>query len=113
MPLPLAWYSAWSAVRTVKAKFVAIAKRIDRSRDGSLRDEDKLKKLKGKHTDDLWEMRVQHNRVWYRMFCFRDGSAWMLTHGFTKASNDTDPDEIRKGVAIKKEYEEMQQKRGS
>lgn len=88
----------------VKSKFIAIFRAINKSRDGYLRD-DKLRKLKGKHTDDLWEMRVQHNHVWYRIFCFRIGSTWMTTNGFQKHGNDTDPNEIRRGVALKKEYE--------
>lgn len=89
----------------VKAKFIAIAKRIDKSRNGYIRDEDKLKKLEGKHAYDLWEMKVRHKHSWYRILCFRDGSAWKLTNGFEKQGNSTSPDEIKKGVVIKKEYE--------
>jgi hypothetical protein len=88
----------------VKAKFIAIAKAINKSSDGFLRNTDKLEKLHGKHTDDLWEMKVWYKKVWYRMLCFRDNSTWRLTNGFEKEGNDTRANEIRKGVAIKKEY---------
>lgn len=91
---------------TVKPKFIAIFRAINQSKDGYLRG-DKLEKLHGDHTHDLWEMKVRYKHMWYRMLCFRDGSTWMVTHGFTKDSNDTPRNEIDKGVAIKKEYEEM------
>jgi phage-related protein len=90
--------------KPVKAKFNAIFIGIDKSPDGFLRDGDKLRKLKGQHSHDLWEMRVQHNHVWYRMLCFRDGFAWKLTHGFTKKSNHTVKSDIDTGIAIKNEY---------
>ena len=88
----------------VKAKFIGIFKGINKSKDGCLRDKDKLRKLQGGHTGNLWEMRVRYNKMWYRILCFRDGSAWKLTHGFKKNDNDTDVSEIEKGVAIKDEY---------
>lgn len=90
--------------KAVKAKFWAIGKQINESRDGFLRDTEKLAKLHGKHTDDLWEMKVYHHGVWYRILCFRDGSAWMLTNGFRKKGNSTSPTEIERGVTIKREY---------
>jgi hypothetical protein len=90
--------------KPVKAKFNAIFIGIEKSTDGFLRDRDKLRKLHGKHTGDLSEMRVRYNGIWYRILCFRDGPAWKLTHGFTKNSNDTFISEIEKGVAIKNEY---------
>ncbi|OHB60234.1 MAG: hypothetical protein A2167_02015 [Planctomycetes bacterium RBG_13_46_10] len=93
--------------RPVKAKFIAIFRRIEKSTDGTLRDTDKLEKLKGGHTCDLWEMKVRHKGVWYRMLCFRDGPAWMLTHGFKKNRNNTPISEIQKGCDIKQEYNEI------
>jgi phage-related protein len=89
--------------KVVKAKFNAIFIGINKSEDGYLRD-DKLRKLQGKHSNNLWEMRVRYKHVWYRLLCFRDGPAWKLTHGFTKDSNETPKIEIEKGVAIKNEY---------
>lgn len=95
----------------VKSKFIGIFKRIDKSPDGCLRDTDKLEKLKGKHTNDLWEMKAKHNGVWYRIICFRDGRDWWLTHGFTKNTNNTPMNEIEKGVAIQKEYYDNRNRR--
>lgn len=95
----------------VRAKFIGIAKRIDKSPNGCLRDTDKLEKLKGKHANNLWEMKVWHDGNWYRMLCFRDGPDWWLTHGFVKKSNDTPISEIKKGVAIQKEHYEKKNTR--
>lgn len=99
--------------REVRGKFIAIWHRIERSSNGTLRDSDKLWKLRGEHASDLWEMRAYYNRVWYRILCFRDGPKWMLTHGFTKDTTDTERSEIDKGVAIKKEYEAMQRNKAA
>jgi hypothetical protein len=90
--------------KPVKAKFNAIFIDINKSEKGFLKDSDRLRKLKGKHTGNLWEMRVRYKHEWYRMLCFRDGPAWKLTNGFTKKSNDTFMSEIKIGVAIKNEY---------
>jgi phage-related protein len=92
--------------KKVKAKFIAIWNTIRNSNDGLLRDTEKLEKLHGDRAYGLWEMKARHKNVWYRIFCFRDGPDWMLTHGYMKESNKTDPNEIDKGVVIKKEYEE-------
>ncbi len=90
--------------KKVRAKFIAIFDGIESSADGTLHDTDKLEKLHGKHTHDLWEMKVFHNGRWYRFLCYRDGRAWKLTHGFTKNTNKTPPNEIERGVEILKEY---------
>jgi hypothetical protein len=90
--------------KKVKAKFIAIFDGIENSADGTLHDKNKLEKLHGKHTHDLWEMKVWFKGVWYRLLCYRDGRAWKLTHGFTKNTNRTPPNEIKKGVEILKEY---------
>ena len=90
----------------VKAKFIAIGKGINKSSDGILRDTERLKKLKGKHTN-LWEMKVHFNGTWYRMLCFREHSDWKVTHGFIKKGNKTSREEIDKGNAIQKEYYDM------
>ena len=95
----------------VRAKFIAIARAINQSPIGCLQDEDKLEKLHGAHTNNLWEMKVCHNGVWYRMLCFRDGPAWWWTHGFKKKGNSTPRNEIDRGVEIKKEYEAMKNSR--
>jgi phage-related protein len=90
----------------VKAKFIAIFKGINQSPFGVLRDTDKFEKLKGRHTHDLWEIKVYFKGMWYRMLCFRDNSNWMLTHGFMKNRNNTPLTEIQKGGTIKQEYYE-------
>jgi hypothetical protein len=91
--------------KKVRSKFIAIWDAIRESDDGQAHDPDKLAKLHGEHTYDLWEMRVEHRHIWYRVLCFRDGPDWVMTHGFTKDTNDTDPDEIKRGAAMKKAYE--------
>ena len=90
--------------KKVKAKFIVIFDAIEGSADGTLRDTGRLEKLHGKHTHNLWEMKVWFKGVWYRFLCYRDGRAWMLTHGFTKNTNKTPPTEIKRGVEILKEY---------
>ena len=96
--------------KKVRSKFIAIWDAICESDDGQIRDTDKLTKLHGEHAYNLWEMRVEHNGIWYRIPCFRDGPDWVMTHGFTKDTNDTNPDEIKRGVEIKKTYEAMKNK---
>ncbi len=97
--------------KPVKAKFVEIWQRIERSATGTIGDTNKFEKLKGKHAHDLWEMKVWYMGMWYRMLCFRDGPKWMITHGFTKKENGTPRNEIDAGVGIKREYEERNRRR--
>lgn len=74
---------------------------------GKIWNKQKFKKLQG--DSELWEF----ISIPYRIFTFRDGNCWILTHGFEKRKSGTDIKEIEKGVAIKKEYfETLKQKEG-
>jgi phage-related protein len=58
-------------------------------------------------TDGLYEIRVQHGRGAFRMFCFFDeGKIVVLANGFQKKSQKTPKSELEKAKKIKKEYEQ-------
>jgi len=59
---------------------------------GRVVDDRKFKKLKG----DLWEFKSHQHRVG----CYRDGGAWVLTHGFVKKQNKWRRSEIEKSISI-------------
>jgi len=69
--------------------------------------EEYLKHLEG--TDGLYEIRVQHGRNIYRIFCFFDeGKLIVLVNAFQKKSQKTPKSEIEKALKIKREYETEQ-----
>ena len=66
-----------------------------------------LKHLEG--TDGLYEMRIQHGKDIFRIFCFFDeGKLIVLANGFQKKTQKTPKSEIEKALKIKKEYETEQ-----
>ena len=62
-----------------------------------------LKKLVG--TEEIWECRISAQRGIYRVFgFFIRGSRLILTHGYTKKRQRTDPREIRKAERYRQDY---------
>lgn len=69
--------------------------------------EEYFKHLDG--TDGLFEIRVQHGRNIFRVFCFfSEGSIVVLTTGFQKKTQKTPRFEIERALKIKLEYENEQ-----
>jgi len=57
-------------------------------------------------TDGLYEIRVQHGRDIFRIFCFFDkGQLVVLANGFQKKTQKTPRREIDQAPKIKQEYE--------
>src|SRR3989338_8037243 len=54
-----------------------------------------FEKLKGY---PLYEVRIQFNKKWHRMFCKVEGDRCYLVHGFFKKSNKTPAREIKTAV---------------
>ena len=62
-----------------------------------------FKKLIG--AEDIWECRVPTQRGTYRFFgFFIRGNELILTHGYTKKAQRTDPREIRRAKRYRQEY---------
>lgn len=68
-----------------------------------------LKAIEG--TDGLYEARIQLASNIWRVFCFFDkGKLVVLLNGFTKKTQKTPPNEIKKAVSLMKEYYEQKTK---
>ena len=62
-----------------------------------------LKKLTGTH--EIWECRVRTSSGAYRFFSFFvRGDRLIITHGYSKKTNKTDPKEIQKAEQYRKAY---------
>ena len=66
-----------------------------------------FKKMAG--TKNIWEFRVQHMKMWYRIFAFlyksKEGLKLILcTSGITKSQNKTPKKDIDRAERIKREY---------
>jgi len=59
-----------------------------------------LKKL----TSEIWECRVQFGGNAFRVLCFFDGSALVLTNGFEKRTRKTQRTEIQTAEKCRNEY---------
>jgi phage-related protein len=60
-------------------------------------------------TKGLYEIRVQHGKNIYRIFCFFDnGNIIIVANGFQKKTNKTPKSEIAIALSIKTEYENNQ-----
>ena len=59
---------------------------------GRITNHQKFKKLQG----DLWEFKCSH----YRVGCYQDRDAWVLTHGFTKKRDTWPRKELTRSLAI-------------
>jgi len=58
------------------------------------------------NTNGLYEVRIQHGKDIFRIFCFFDkGKLVVLINGFQKKSQKTPVKEIEIALRIKKEYE--------
>ena len=57
-------------------KFMAVAKQL--AAHGFIPNEQKFRRL----DDDVYEMKLRHPPL--RLFCFRHGRNWVITHGVTK-----------------------------
>ena len=58
-------------------------------------------------SEDIWECRVATSETAYRFFCFsRRGNRLVLTHGYSKKSNRTDPRKIRRAERYRQDYQE-------
>jgi phage-related protein len=55
-------------------------------------------------TDDIWECRAKLGSNIYRVLAFWDGNKVILTHGFTKKTQKTPPNEIERAENCKKDY---------
>ena len=57
------------------------------------------------NTDDLWEIRIRHNRNIFRLLSFFDDAALVVVaSGFQKKTQKTPPREIKTAEARKKDY---------
>lgn len=71
-----------------------------------------LKYMEG--TNGLFEVRVQLGNNIFRIFCFFDGSKFViLLTGFQKKTQKTPPSEIEKAVKLMEEYYEEKKKETS
>jgi len=64
-----------------------------------------LKKLTG----DIWECRIQYGGNTFRVLCFFDGPAVVLTHGFQKKTRKTPRTEIERAVSYRRDYLDRRQ----
>lgn len=56
-------------------------------------------------TDDLWEIRIKHDRSIFRLLCFFDGKTIVVVaSGFQKKTQKTPRQEIETAEARKKDY---------
>ena len=56
-------------------------------------------------TEDIWECRVSTQRGAYRFFCFFfEGNKLIMTHGYSKKMQRTDPREIRRAERYRQDY---------
>ena len=55
-------------------------------------------------TDDLWECRIKQGSNIYRIFAFWNGNKVILTHGFTKKTQKTPGNEIKRAEQYKRDY---------
>ena len=56
-------------------------------------------------TDELWEIRIKHDRSIYRLLCFFDGkTVVVVASGFQKKTQKTPRQEIKTAEARKKDY---------
>ncbi len=68
-----------------------------------------LKAMEG--TNGLYEARIQLASNIWRVFCFFDkGKLVVLLNGFTKKTQKTPPNEIKKAIELMKEYYELKKK---
>ena len=62
-----------------------------------------LKKLRD--TEEIWECRIRSGSNAYRVFSFFfRGDTLVLTHGYSKKSQKTDPRQIRKSENYRRDY---------
>lgn len=55
----------------------------------------KLRKIKGKRYNGLWELRIRFSSNYYRILYFLfQGKVFVLLHGFIKKKNKTDINEL-------------------
>ena len=56
-------------------------------------------------TDDIWECRVRTSVGAYRFFSFFvQAGSLVVTHGYSKKTNKTDPREIRRAERYRRDY---------
>jgi phage-related protein len=62
-----------------------------------------FKKLTG--TEEIWECRIRIKSKAYRIFCFFvGGNTLVLTHGYSKKSQRTDPKQINLAETYRRDY---------
>lgn len=62
-----------------------------------------LKKLHG--TEEIWECRIRSGSNAYRVFSFFcSGNVMVLTNGYSKKSQKTDPRQIRRAESYRRDY---------
>jgi len=62
-----------------------------------------FKKLKD--TEEIWECRIRRGSNAYRVFSFFiRGDVLVLTHGYSKKSQKTDPRQIRRAESYRRDY---------
>ncbi len=62
-----------------------------------------LQKMSG--TDDLWEVRISYTGNIFRLLGFVSDRRLVLTHGFTKKTQKTPPQEVATAAARKRDHE--------
>ena len=54
--------------------------------------------------EGIWEIRVKTYRSLYRIFCFFHGEQLILTNAYAKKSQKTDPQEIARAEAARRDF---------
>ncbi len=87
----------------VQARLYALFRELLDSDKGVIKNTHKMEKLKG--GSGIWELKAKIRGIGnFRIFCFRKGPTWFLTHGFPKKKEHTQRQEIRRAVDIKSRY---------
>ncbi len=87
----------------VKVQFQALFKELLNSDNGIIPNIQKMEKLKG--GNKIWELKAKIHGVGnFRIFCFKKGPTWFLTHGFSKKKERTRREEIDRAVRIRSGY---------
>lgn len=87
----------------VAVKFRAIFAELLDSERGYIQNTQKMEKLTG--GSGIWELKAKAKGIGnFRIFCFKEGPTWFLTHGFPKKKERTRRGEIKRAVDVKSRY---------
>ncbi|HJT33612.1 MAG TPA: type II toxin-antitoxin system RelE/ParE family toxin [Pirellulales bacterium] len=100
------------AQATAQARFVNLFQHMANYGPAEMPDK-RFKKEMG----NLWAFRHEVANIQIRFPCFRDGNAWIVTHGFAKPGaqkglGDWPPSEVYRAQSIEAEYRQRKQRPG-